>query len=226
MDNIFPLFSALWLGILTSISPCPLATNIAATTYISKKINGKYYLIFSSFFYALGRSFVYIVLCIFIIIGIASISIISNTLQLFMNTIIGPILIIAGLYMLQIIKFSLINIEFSYSFKKKFADSGIIGSFILGGLFALSFCPVSAALFFGSVIPLSMQYSSSSIIIPIFYGTGTAIPVIIAAIIISYSSHLAGIFFNKLTTIEKYLRIITAIIFIIIGLNFSFKYLL
>jgi cytochrome c biogenesis protein CcdA len=218
------ILSAVWLGILTSISPCPLATNIAATTYIGKQIDSRYATVFAALAYTIGRTFSYIIISILIIAGLISIPGVSFFLQAHMNQILGPVLLITGLFILNLIPLRMPNLAFNSSMLQKLGDSGFVGAVMLGFLFALSFCPVSAALFFGSVIPISLKFQSR-LLIPLCYGIGTAAPVIGFALIIAYSSRLAGIFFNKLSIAERWFRRITGIIFILIGSYFCLKYI-
>lgn len=214
---------ALWFGILTSISPCPLASNIVAISFISKRINTPKILI-SGFLYTLGRMLAYIGLAIILVSAILSIPDLSNILQKYMNKILGPLLIIVGLILLEIIKLNFKGFGESEKFQKNVEKMGYLGAFLLGIIFALSLCPVSAALFFGSLIPLSIKYHSS-ILLPLIYGIGTALPVIIFSIFISISSQLVGKAFNKLTEIELWARKITGGIFIAAGIYYCLVYI-
>jgi len=218
------ILSVIWLGILTSISPCPLATNVAATTYISKQIESRYATILAAVAYTIGRTLSYMAISILIIAGLISIPGVSNFLQQHMNQILGPILLISGLFILDLIPLKMPNIGYNTGMLQKLGDSGFFGAVVLGFLFALSFCPVSAALFFGSVIPVALKFQSS-IFLPFCYGIGTAAPVIGFAVIIAYSTRFAGIFFNKLSVAERWLRRITGALFVIIGLYFCLKYI-
>jgi cytochrome c-type biogenesis protein len=218
------IFSVIWLGILTSISPCPLATNVAATTYIGKQINSKYATVLAAMAYTIGRTLSYMIISILIVAGLISIPGVSFFLQNHMNQILGPLLFVTGLFILDLIPLKLPNFSFNAGMLQKLGDSGLMGAVALGVLFALSFCPVSAALFFGSVIPLSLKFQSR-LMLPFFYGVGTAAPVFLFALIIAYSSRIAGKFFNRLTVAERWLRRITGIFFIVIGVYFCFKYI-
>ncbi|MFO7557808.1 MAG: aromatic aminobenezylarsenical efflux permease ArsG family transporter [Desulfobacterales bacterium] len=222
--GIAQILSVIWLGILTSISPCPLATNIAATTYIGKQIDSKYAMVFAAIAYTIGRTLSYMMISILIIAGLISIPGVSNFLQLHMNQILGPVLLITGLFILELVPIRLPNIGYNTTMLQKLGDSGFAGAVMLGFLFALSFCPVSAALFFGGVVPISLELQSR-FILPFLYGIGTAAPVIGFALIIAYSTRMAGIFFNKLSMVERWLRRITGSLFILVGLYFSFKYI-
>ena len=221
-NNLIPIFSAIWLGILTSISPCPLATNILAISYISKNIDKSYGSLIIGFFYTIGRAIAYIAISIIITYSLLSIPKISFFLQGHINKIIAPILIITGLVILKVIPFNLKGISLLNKGMQENLGGGIFGASLLGFIFALSFCPISAALFFGSVIPLALKYESK-LFLPFLYGVGTALPVLLFAFILSYASHLAGGFFNKLAVIEKWLSYITGILFVVIGTYFCLK---
>jgi len=224
-SSIVPVFSAIWFGILTSISPCPLATNIIATVYIGKQIKDSYGTLIAGFFYTMGRALVYVVISFIIVFSLLSVPEISFFLQENINKILGPLLIIAGLFVLEILSFSFGGFSFSENFKKRFGDGSIAGAFVLGFIFALSFCPISAALFFGGVIPLSLKYDGLRLALPFLYGVGTALPVLLFSFIISCSSRFAGKFFNKVAAVELWLRRITGLLFLIIGIYFCMKYI-
>ncbi len=219
IQMILPLVSALWLGILTSISPCPLATNIAAVSFLSKKINHPKLVLQSSIAYTVGRMLTYAVLGVVIITSLASVPATANFLQKYMNKIIGPVLLIVGLFLLDIIKFNIPSFSVSQDRQTALAESGIKGSFVLGAIFALSFCPIAAALFFGSLIPLALN-STYGIILPFFYGIGTGIPVIVFALGIAMGIKSFSKWFRKATALESYMRKITGIIFILVGIYF------
>ncbi|MBU2064144.1 MAG: sulfite exporter TauE/SafE family protein, partial [Candidatus Omnitrophica bacterium] len=145
--------TALWLGVLTSISPCPLATNIAAVSFLSKKINHPKAVFLAGLAYTAGRMSAYAVLGASIIASLVSVPFIANFLQKYMHRILGPVLIVAGLFLLNILRFNFSGLSISKERQELLAQSGLKGAFVLGVLFALAFCPISAALFFGSLIP-------------------------------------------------------------------------
>lgn len=226
MDLVaLPVVSALWFGILTSISPCPLATNIAATTYIGKEINSRYGTILAGTAYALGRILAYLLIVMFIVSGLFSIPGVSMFLQEQMNRIIGPVLVIAGLFILDVVYLPLPGLNLTKKLTERLGSRGLPGAVFLGFLFALTFCPISAALFFGSVIPLALKYQSG-VILPFFYGMGTALPVIGFALVLGHGSRLASRFVKGIAVLEGYLRRLTAVVFIGIGGYFTLKYLL
>jgi hypothetical protein len=223
-SNVVAVSSAIWFGILTSVSPCPLATNIAATSYIGKQIRRSYGALIAGVFYTIGRAAAYTGISIVIISGLLSIPEISFFLQDHMNKILGPLLIISGLFILEVVSMHFGGFTVSQNFQKRLGSGSILGACLLGFIFALSFCPISAALFFGSVIPLSLKYESR-LLLPFLYGVGTALPVLFIAAALSYASRFAGIFLLKLSVAELWLRRMTGALFLIIGIYFSMKYI-
>jgi len=217
------VITALWLGILTSISPCPLATNIAAISYIGRNINNTHKILLSGLFYTIGRMIIYQLLGIFIVLSILSIPTVSRFLQKDINRILGPILLIVGIFLLELIPISFSGITINERVQKRLGNSGIFGAGLLGIVFALAFCPISAALFFGSLIPLSLKHKSS-FVLPSLYGFGTALPVIVFAFLLSFATQYVGKMFNRLTQIEFWARKITGGLFLIIGVYYCLKY--
>jgi len=219
------LLSALWLGILTSISPCPLATNIAAVSFLSKKIAHPRMVFWSGLAYTLGRMTAYIVLGVIIIASLAGVPAVANFLQKYMNKILGPVLIIVGLFLLGILRLNIPGFSLSREKQNKLAESGVFGSFALGLLFALSFCPISAALFFGSLIPLALQ-SRFGATLPFIYGFGTGLPVLLFALGITFGVQSFSRWFHRLSRLESYARTITGIIFVLIGCYFIWTHII
>ncbi len=216
---ILPLLSALWLGILTSISPCPLASNIAAVSYILKRVDHTSYVFASGILYTLGRVIGYTGLGVLITSSLLSIPQTSYFLQNYMNKILGPILIIAGFFLLEVFQLNLLGLSTSDKLAVRLKNLGIAGSLPLGVLFALSFCPVSAALFFGSLIPLSLK-NGSSIILPSIYGIGTGLPVLAFSILIAMGIKNIGNVFKKVTLFEYWTRRVIGIVFILVGVYY------
>lgn len=224
-EMLVGLLSALWLGILTSISPCPLATNIAAISFLSKKVAHPKMVLLSGLSYTFGRMIAYAILGFIIIHSMLSVPVIANFLQKYMNKALGPVLLFVGFYLLGIIKFDLPVFGISDSTQQNLASSGLTGSFALGFLFALSFCPISAALFFGSLIPLALNYKLGAAL-PFVYGIGTGLPVMLFAVAIAVGVASVSRWFHKLTKLEFYMRKITGAIFIVVGLYYTGVYLL
>jgi len=219
------LLSALWLGILTSISPCPLATNIAAVSFLSKKINHPGKVFWSGLGYTLGRMAAYAVLGVLIVSSMAGVPAVANFLQTYMNRMLGPILILVGLFLMDVLSFNFSGFSISHERQNKLADSGFFGAFVLGIVFALSFCPISAALFFGSLIPLAVE-NRFGLVFPFIYGIGTGLPVMVFAVGIALGVHSMAHWFNKVARLEIYMRMVTGMIFILVGFYYTWNYLL
>jgi cytochrome c biogenesis protein CcdA len=216
--------SACWLGILTSISPCPLATNITAITFIGKRVGRPEYVLLTGLLYTIGRTITYVVLGALIVASTLAVSDISFFLQEHINKILGPILIVVGLILLGVFGMNISGPRYGKKLQDRVEKYGLWGAGLLGFLFALSFCPVSAALFFGSLIPIAIE-QESSILMPTVYGIGTALPVVVFALLIAVSTRLVGSIFNKLTRIEFWARRITGVIFILVGIYYCLTYI-
>lgn len=216
--------SALWLGILTSISPCPLATNVAAISFLTKKVTRPASVFLCGLAYILGRMLSYAVLGFIIVSSILNVPVLANFLQKYMNKIVGPLLILTGLVLLDIFKFTFPSFSLSDKQQNKLASSGARGAFILGIVFALVFCPVSAALFFGSLIPLALS-SKIGVLLPFVYGIGTGLPVFLFAVVIALGVTSIRHWFYKITRLELYTRRITGVIFVLVGLYYTGIYI-
>lgn len=223
-EYILMLVTSIWLGVLTSISPCPLATNIAAISYIGKKSEHRKYIFLSGLLYTVGKVLTYIILAFIIVSSLYRVTSVSNFLQTQMGKILGPVLIVTGMFLLGWLNINLKGFGFDTNLQNKVDKFGIFSALPLGAVFALSFCPVSAAIFFGSLIPLALNHGSR-VIIPSLYGIGTAIPVIVFAFILAFAAHLVGKAFRNITKIEIWMRKITGVIFILVGIYFSLVYI-
>ena len=160
-EFIIGVGSALWLGILTSISPCPLATNIAAISYIGRKVGNSRQVFLTGLLYTIGRTLAYLGLAFVLVASVLSVPQISLFLQKYMHLVLGPILIVVGMFLLGLIQLSMGGGGMSEGLQKRVDAMGIWGALLLGVVFALTFCPTSAALFFGSLVPLSLKVNSS-----------------------------------------------------------------
>jgi cytochrome c-type biogenesis protein len=216
--------TALWLGILTSISPCPLATNIAAVSYIGKRVDRPRSVLASGLLYTLGRALVYIVLGALLVQSLLSAPHISHWLQKYMMKMLGPLLILVGMVLLGLIGRGFTGSGVADATRDRVDRMGIWGAGFLGVVFALSFCPVSAALFFGSLIPLSVR-SGSGILHPTLYGIGTALPVVVFSIMLASGVNYLGKVFGGVTRFELWARWITGVLFIGIGIYFTLEYI-
>ncbi len=215
-----PLLTAFLTGVLTSISPCPLATNITAIAYISKELKSTKQTLLNGVFYTLGRGLSYTLLATLIYFGLSSFQI-AKIFQGWGEKVLGPVLIILGLIMLDVIKLNLKtkNKKIEH-LKSKLSTKGYLGSFLLGSLFALAFCPYSGVLFFGVLIPMVLK-STEALLLPPIFALGTGLPVIIFSFIIAFSMQKVGQAFAVVQKIEKVSRKIVAIIFLVTGVYYS-----
>ena len=223
MEGIL-LFSAIWLGILTSVSPCPLATNIAAVAFISRRITQRNTVFLSGILYTLGRSLTYIVLGVLIVKTLVDVPILSDFLQRYVNKILGIVLILIGMVLLDLLRVPLSLPSVSEDVTKKLVEKGILGSLFLGVLFALAFCPISAALFFGGLIPIAVK-ARSGIGLPLIYGIGTGLPVLLFAFLVAAGTGYINNLYYRITKIEFYTKKVTGIIFILVGIYYALAYI-
>lgn len=211
--------SALWLGLLTSISPCPLTTNIAAISYLGRQAKSTKSVFANGFMYTLGRTATYVLLAAISVLTVLSIPQLSFTLQRYMNKAMGPILLAVGLVLLGVVRIPSLTLIRDKDFQLPERNRGAWGAGALGMLFALSFCPTSAALFFGSLIPLAIE-SKSVLVLPALYGLGTALPVFTFAILIALGAKSIAAAFERLTALEVWARRATGAVFLAIGIYF------
>jgi cytochrome c biogenesis protein CcdA len=214
-----PVLSALVLGLMTAISPCPLATNITATAFISKNISDKKKVFLSGVVYSLGRAFSYTTIGLILYFGASKFQI-ARFFNQNGEKYLGPLLIILGLIMLNVIKLNFFGkSNFQEKLSEKFKDKGLLGSFLIGAVFALAFCPYSGALFFGMLIPMSIS-SADGLYLPIIFAFGTGLPVILFTYLLAFTVDKVGVFYNKITKIEKFMRTIAGVVFIVTGLYY------
>ena len=212
-----PFVSALVLGLLTAISPCPMATNITAIGFIGKDIENKNRVFYNGLIYTLGRTFAYTALAIIIFLGADQFKI-SGAFQQYGEKIIGPLLLIMGIIMLGVINlnFPAFNrITQRFQDRKKFSYLDV---FLLGVVFALAFCPYSGVLYFGMLIPLTV--STSGLHLPVVFAIATGIPVILFAWLIAFTISGVGTLYKKIKAFEFWFRKVVAVIFIGIGIYY------
>ena len=226
LDNSnIPVITAFLLGLLTAISPCPLATNITAIGFISKDIGNRNKIFLGGLLYTLGRVVAYTVL------GIILISILKEGSSMFSlqkgiskygEILIAPVLIFVGVFMLFGDRLNLPKFGFSGTGKAE-KLKGNLGSLLLGVLFALAFCPTSGLFYFGMLIPMSAA-EPGGYLLPIVYAVATGLPVILVAWILAYSVAGIGKFYNRIQVFQKWFNRIVAILFILVGVYYAIMY--
>lgn len=209
--------TAAWLGILTSISPCPLASNVAAISFVGRSVGSPRKVLLAGLLYSVGRALTYVLVGALVVSSLLSVPSVSFFLQRRMNQILGPLLILIGVGIMGWVRLPMPSWSWRQAFQERTARSGVIGAGLLGILFALSFCPVSAGLFFGALIPLAAS-ANSRVLLPVIYGLGTALPVVVFAVLLALGAQGIGRTFNVLTRIERAARPVTAGIFVVAGI--------
>jgi len=214
-----PVLASFLLGILTSISPCPLATNIAAIAYLSKDLKKAKDILANGAYYAFGRAASYTLLAVLIYYGASAFQI-SKSAQDWGQNLLGPLLLFIGLAMFGVIKIKLPSGGGRLEKTKAWlADKGGFGAFLLGALFALAFCPYSAVIFFGALVPLVVGTSGGLLLPPIF-ALGTGLPVIAFSFLIAFGSRKLGSVFQATRKIEKIARFSAAFVFVATGIYY------
>ena len=244
MTYILYLLAALYLGLLTSTSPCPLATNIAAISYVARKVGNTRQVVNAGLLYTLGRCLLYLALAVLLTTTALSIPVVSIFLQKYMHLVLGPIFLLLGMFLVGLITISSGGTMMSERMQKRVDAMGIWGALLLGVFFALSFCPTSAAWFFGLValimgseagaitgvlekVGIALPQASlagGSFILPLVYGVGTGVPVLVVAFLLAHSANSVGKTYNVLSKVEWWARMVTGWLFILVGIWFSLTY--
>ncbi len=217
-----PIVTAFLLGLLTAISPCPLATNITAIGYISKDIESKHRIFLNGILYTLGRVVTYVGIAMVLIPLLregASVYSIQKAISSYGEIVIAPALILIGLFMLLKDKINLPSFGFKGS-GQSVKRRGGVGAVLLGVLFAFAFCPTSGVFYFGMLMPLSAA-QSASYLLPLVFAISTGLPVLIVAWILAYSVAGLGKFYKSMQTFQKWMNIIIACVFIIVGIYYA-----
>jgi cytochrome c biogenesis protein CcdA len=222
LDNsTMPWVSAFVLGLMTAISPCPLATNITAVGFISKDIENRNRVFVNGLLYTLGRAISYTVIALIIYFGADQFKF-SGFFQLYGEKVIGPLLMIIGLLMLDVIKIKFPGMSRLTSKMENKTKWGFFDAILLGMIFALAFCPYSGVLYFGMLVPLTVA-SASGLYLPIVFALATGIPVIIFAWILAFSVGSLGGFYNRMKNFEVWFRRMIAVLFIIVGIYYIIR---
>jgi len=215
-----PWIAAFFIGLMTALSPCPMATNITAIAFISRKIENSKHTFLVGVVYATGRALTYIALTaaiVFLGLGVPEVSLF---LQHYGEMLLGPFLVIGGLILLELIKLpSTGRKQGSNRLAERLAEKGFLGAFLLGVIFALAFCPFSAVLYFGMLVPIALS-TGDPVIVPALFGLATGLPVIIASLLLAKGVSWFEKAMNKAQTAEKWMRKLVGILFILIGVYF------
>ncbi|NUM52360.1 MAG: sulfite exporter TauE/SafE family protein [Candidatus Hydrogenedentes bacterium] len=217
--------AAFWLGVLTSVSPCLLATNVAAISFLARRVDSIRFVLISCTCYIAGQAAAFVLLAMTLVTSLLSVPSVAHFLQAYMFRLLGPILIVCALFL-----FELFAVQIGSGRLKAWAQAranagGFWVAALLGIVFAMSFCPTTAALFFGSLLPLAIA-RESSFFLPLVYAMGVAAPVIVFSLIIAVSANRLTAAFARVGNAERFARYATAAIFLVVGLFFTLSYTL
>jgi cytochrome c biogenesis protein CcdA len=179
--------------------------------------------LFTGVLYTVGQSLTYIVLGVLLVSSLLHVPSVAQWLQQYMHKLLGPILIVVAIMLLDMLPLSTKGSKMGQWCQQRTEKFGLAGALLLGVFFALSFCPVSAALFFGSLIPLSVEHSSG-VVLPLVYGVGTALPVVVFSILLVTGANSLAKAFDKVSRFEIWGRRITGTVFLIVGVYFTLAY--
>ncbi|MCX6690894.1 MAG: aromatic aminobenezylarsenical efflux permease ArsG family transporter [Methanoregula sp.] len=223
-ESPVPVIAAFFIGLMTAISPCPLATNITAIAYISKKIDNSRHTLLTGFVYTLGRMAAYIAVASVIVFFGMNIQIVALGLQHYGELLLGPFLVLCGIFLLDIIHLDRLPggdrfAGFTSGISTRLADKGYLGAFLLGVIFALSFCPFSAVLFFAMLIPLAIG-AGDPVIIPAVFALATGLPVIVISFLLAQGIGKCTGIVQKIGAAERWIRRAVATVFIVVGVYY------
>jgi len=226
-ENPVPLVAAFFIGLMTAISPCPLATNITAIAFISKKIDNSRHTLLAGSVYTLGRMVAYVTVASVIVFFGMNIRIISLGLQHYGELLLGPFLVLCGIYLLDIIQLDRVPggdwfSGFTSGISGRLADKGYLGAFLLGVIFALSFCPFSAVLFFAMLIPLAIG-AGDPVSIPAVFALATGLPVIVISYLLVKGVGKCSGIVKKVGAAEGWIRRVVAAVFLLVGIYYIVK---
>lgn len=213
---------ALWLGVLTSIHPCPLAGNIAGLSYVTGRGPSVRRVLLAGALYTLGRMAAYLAVGAGIVAGMLHVPVVATFLRNYVNQLLGPILILVGMFLLELIRWRRPGAGVPHRLPRP--SGGLWGAVLLGGALAMSFCPTSAALFFGALIPLAVKHDSW-LIIPATYGAGTGLPVLALAVLLAFGAKRLAAASVSLKRMERWARPATGAVFVLVGIYYIIVYI-
>lgn len=222
-NNSTPVITAFLLGLLTALSPCPLATNIAAIGFISKQIGNRKKILLNGLLYTLGRVLAYTLLGVVLIVilkqGLGLFGV-QNTIGKWGEWLLSPLLLLIGVFLLVGDRIRLPGFGFNGD-AGGLSRKGGWGAFLIGVLFALAFCPTSGVFYFGMLIPMSAT-TAGGYLLPAVYAVATAIPVLAVAWILAFSAQKIGLFYGKIQIFQRWLNVIVGVVFIFIGIYYGY----
>ena len=224
-DMVLSAGAAFWLGILTSISPCLLATNVAAISFLARRVDRVRYVLISSLCYIAGQAIAFVLLAATLITSVLSVPLVAHLLQKYMFRLLGPVLILCALFLFEMISVQLGSGRLKAWAQGRANGGGFGVAALLGLVFAMSFCPTTAALFFGSLLPLATAHQSE-VFLPLVYALGVALTVMVFSLLTAFMAQQVANVFAHVGRAERWARQGTGAIFLVVGLYFTLRYTL
>ena len=212
---------ATWLGILASVSPCPLAVNVAAISYLLRGGRTGKAFASSATFYILGRSLIMALVGFLVVQGVFAVPELALVLQKSMNRFLGPLFVVVGVFVLDLVP---VHFPWTRRWSKTRFGAGNGGSFLMGLNFGLTPCPVTAALFFGALVPMAVEHASP-MLLPLLFGAGTALPVAVAAGLAFLGISVLAKALLSFATLDRWLTLANGVIFVGLGLYYIFTFI-
>ena len=213
--------TAFILGLMTAISPCPLATNISAIGFISRDIDRRQRVFLNGLVYTLGRAISYTGLALLIYAGASQMNI-ARLFQGWGEKLLAPLLIIIGLFMLDVLRIKFPGFS---RLTEKIGSEGkgsYLSTLLLGIVFAMAFCPYSGVLYFAMLIPMTVA-SAGGLYLPVVFALATGLPVIVFAWLLAYSVGSAGKLYKHIKVFELWFRRAVAALFIVSGFYYLIR---
>jgi len=217
-NSQYAFLTAFILGLMTAISPCPLATNISAIGFISRDIENRRRVFIKGLVYTLGRAVSYTSLGVILFLGASKMKV-SMLFQGWGEKLLGPLLIIIGLLMLDFIKIKFPGFSALTEKMGEHSKRSYWGTLLLGMVFAMAFCPYSGVLYFAMLIPMTIT-SASGLYLPVVFAIATGLPVIIFAWLLAYAVGNVGKLYDRIKIFELWFRRVVAVLFILVGLYY------
>lgn len=214
--DALPIVVALWLGLQTALSPCPMTANIAAMSFLARRVDRPMRVLSAGLLFALGQMLAFSVLAGLIVSALMADSEIAAVLQRYVSRLAGPLLVATGVFVLGLVPLP-IGLGVSKRLRLRAEKLGLLGALLFGILLALAFCPTTAALYFGQLIPMSIRLGSS-VLLPATFAFGAALPVLLFAFLIAFAANRVGAAFGKLATLERWFRHLTGTLLIAAGI--------
>jgi cytochrome c biogenesis protein CcdA len=217
-NSQYAALTAFILGLMTAISPCPLATNISAIGFISRDLENRRRVFIKGLVYTLGRAIAYTGLGVILFFGASRMQV-ATIFQGWGEKLLGPVLILIGLFMLDFIRLKFPGFSSLTERMGEHSRRSYWGTLLLGMVFAMAFCPYSGVLYFAMLIPITIT-SASGLFLPVIFAIATGLPVIIFAWLLAYAVGNVGNLYNRIKTFELWFRRIVAVVFIAVGVYY------